>query len=275
MYKSYTYLIKCTPTGQLYYGARYSKNRTHMTPDQDLWVDYFTSSDKVHQLIEEYGKDAFEISIDKVFDTPEEAIEYEKNYLTEADITQDVWLNGNVAGGIVPSEENFKKISEFHKGKPKSEDHKKKISEANTGKTRPWSSGNLPNTSGKLNGRYGVEVSQSTRDKISAANKGKPAHNKGKPMSEEQKAKISVAKKGKKQNPEIVKRRAKAQTGLKRSDATKQKIKDGVSAYLVANPRPSMSDETKAKISAATKGKKRSEATKAKMREAWSRRRNG
>ena len=64
-YTAYTYLIKC-PNGQLYYGSRYAVKRKSMNPHEDLWVDYFTSSEKIHQLIEEYGRDAFEVFVDKV-----------------------------------------------------------------------------------------------------------------------------------------------------------------------------------------------------------------
>jgi ribosomal protein L37AE/L43A len=49
--------------------------------------------------------------------------------------------------------------------------------------------------SGNGNGRYGKEVSEETRRRISEAKKGKQvAHNKGVPMSEEQKAKIRATK---------------------------------------------------------------------------------
>ena len=49
--------------------------------------------------------------------------------------------------------------------------------------------------SGTGNGRYGKEVSEETRQRISEAKKGKQvAYNKGVPMSEEQKAKIRATK---------------------------------------------------------------------------------
>lgn len=47
------------------------------------------------------------------------------------------------------------------------------------------------------------------RDKMSAAHKGKPPHNKGKPMSEEQKEKLRKANIGKKQS-EATKRKRNA-----------------------------------------------------------------
>ena len=68
MYTAYTYLITHNPTNQLYYGVRHSVNRKQMDPEQDLWIDYFTSSKAVHALIEEWGKETFDIEIDQIFD---------------------------------------------------------------------------------------------------------------------------------------------------------------------------------------------------------------
>ena len=172
MYLSYTYTVKFNPTNQLYYGSRYSINRKNMDPKKDLWKDYFTSSKIIHKLIEEHGTNAFTVTVDKVFETAQEAIDYEKEFLSEVDITQDKWLNANIAGGIIPKPEHFKLISEFHKDKPKSAEHRKKISEANKGKKSPWSVANLPSdTSGKNNSMYGKTQSEETRRKIGEANR--------------------------------------------------------------------------------------------------------
>lgn len=72
------------------------------------------------------------------------------------------------------TEENRKKISDRHKGVPKSEEHKRKISEANKGKVN----------------------SEETRKKISEANKGKQSSFLGKTHTEETKKKISESKMG-------------------------------------------------------------------------------
>ena len=108
----------------------------------------------------------------------------------------DKWINQNIAGYVIPTEESNRKISNFHKGKPKTEEHKEKIRLSNIGKNKgkkPTAEHKLKNSllhCGKNNIRYGVEVSQETRNRIGQANKGKVPVNKGKPMSEEQKAKI-------------------------------------------------------------------------------------
>jgi ribosomal protein L37AE/L43A len=196
--KPYTYLIKHRPTGQVYYGVR-SANK--VDPHEDLWNKYYTSSPRVQRLIEETGKESFDVEVRKVFETKEQAVAWETKVLRRCKVLHDTrWLNQNVAGYIIPTEESNKKISDFHKGKPKSEDHKKKIRDGNIGKKKPPRTGEYRALMSKLksgegNGRYGKEVSEKTRQRISEAKKGKQvAHNKGVPMSEEQKAAIRATK---------------------------------------------------------------------------------
>lgn len=195
--KPYTYLIKHRPTGQVYYGVR-SANK--VDPHEDLWNKYYSSSPRVQRLIEETGKESFDVEVRKVFETKEQAVAWETKVLRRCKVLHDVrWLNQNVAGYIIPTEESNKKISDFHKGKPKSEDHKKKLRDSNIGKKKP------PRTdeyralmsklkSGENNPMYGKGCTPERAANISAAKKGKPAHNKNVPMSEEQKAAIRATK---------------------------------------------------------------------------------
>lgn len=86
----FTYLIKCKPTGQVYYGVSFRKG-TH--PDK-LWVDYFTSSTTVHQLINQFGKDAFEFEIRKTFTDPKAAQKWEAKVLKRMKVVGDPkWIN--------------------------------------------------------------------------------------------------------------------------------------------------------------------------------------
>ena len=196
--KPYTYLIQHRPSGKVYYGFRCA-NRVE--PHDDLWKQYFTSSPKVQKLIEETGVDSFDVEVRRVFETKEQAVAWETRVLTRCKVlNDDRWLNQNVAGYIVPTEESRKKISDFHKDKPKSNEHKEKIRQGNLGKKKPPRSEEYKALmskikSGQGNARYGKEVSEETRQRISEAKKGKQvAYNKGVPMSEEQKAKIRATK---------------------------------------------------------------------------------
>lgn len=72
---AYTYLVICKPTGEWYYGVRYAGQ------DGDIWKTYFTSSNHVHDLIEKYGKDAFNAEVRKVFDDPRAALAWERKVL--------------------------------------------------------------------------------------------------------------------------------------------------------------------------------------------------
>ena len=172
--KPYTYLIRHRPTGKVYYGFRAANK---VDPEQDLWHHYFTSSPKVQQLIAETGRDSFDVEIRRVFETKEQAVAWETRVLRRCHVLQDDrWINQNVAGYIVPTEESRKKISDFHRGKAKSEAHKDKIRQGNIGKKKP------PRTqeyrqrmsqlkSGSNNPMYGKSHSEETKKKIGEKNK--------------------------------------------------------------------------------------------------------
>jgi hypothetical protein len=219
--KPYTYLLNHRPSGKVYYGFRCA-NRVE--PHEDLWKHYFTSSPKIQQLIEETGTDSFDTEIRQVFETKEQAIAWETRVLQRCKVLHDDrWINQNVAGYIVPTEESRKKISDYHKGKPKSKEQIEKIRYSNIGKNKGKVASeehrrkNSEAHAGEKNGRYGKEVSEETRRRISEAKKGKQvAHNKGVPMSEEQKQKLREKMVGRKVDPEVLARRVASQTGQTR-----------------------------------------------------------
>lgn len=236
--KPYTYLIKFNPTNKCYYGSRVKNVKLGLTPEQDLMINYTTSSKEINSLIKEYGIDAFEWEVRKTFNTVEEAVKWEKRVLTRCKVlnNRDKWFNGNVAGYIIPTEEGLKKISDFHKGKAKSEEHKQRISDANKGRKK--SAEQIAKMSANMIGKYAGDknpmagpCSEERKANISKARKGQTAKNKGIAMSEEQKKKLSDAMKGRKVDPEVVKRRALTQTGAKRSEETKRKISEAIKAH--------------------------------------------
>ena len=220
--KAYTYLITHKPTGQRYYGFRSANT---VAPEEDLWKRYFTSSKRVQQLVEETGADSFDVEVRKTFDTQEQATHWETKVLRRMRVLEsDQWLNQNIAGYIVPTEESRKKISEANKGRVQSEEHRLKRSLTQKGKPKVNSKNKTPEyralmsqlKSGEGNGRYGNPVSEETRRKIGEANRGKTPPNKGVAMTEEQKAKLREAMLGRNVDPEVVARRAEKQRGQKR-----------------------------------------------------------
>jgi len=115
--------------------------------------------------------------------------------------------------------------------------------EAREKKSKAMKGKNNPNYGmvGEKNPNYGISLSNATKQKLSAANKGKK-------MSTEAKRKI-----------------AKAATGRKMSNEAKQKISKVLKGQIPWNKGISISDEHKQKIGKAHKGMKRSEKTKQKM----------
>jgi hypothetical protein len=203
--KPYTYLVKFKPTGKVYYGSRCQNyTKFNRTPAEDFWHKYTTSSEHINALIKQYGKTAFEYEIRRTFDTVEEMADWETRVLTRCRVLerQDLWMNGNVAGKKILTEAGARVISATHKDKPKTEKHKQNLSASQKGKPKINSKNQTfeykkkmsKAKAGKNNPRYGIEVLQSTRDKISSANKGKVPFNKGTAMTEEQKAIIRATK---------------------------------------------------------------------------------
>lgn len=200
--KPYTYLVKHKETGKVYYGSRCQNfTKFNRTPLEDFWNYYTTSSENINNIIKTEGKDAFEYQIRRTFNSVEEMSNWERRVLTRSRVLerQDIWMNGNIAGYKIVTEAGAKKISETHKGKPKTDEHKKKLRESNfgTNKGRIQSEEHrLKNSianSGKNNAMYGP-CSPERAANISAAKKGKPAPNKGIAMTEEQKQKIRETK---------------------------------------------------------------------------------
>jgi len=113
--------------------------------------------------------------------------------------------------------------------------------------------------------RYETKITARVYEKLkkefsrvhSATMKGTTPINKGRTMSEEQKAKIRATKAANpyKWNAEALAQRTATQTGTKRSQETKDKIR----AALKGKLKGAMSEENKLKISQSTKGKSKPE----------------
>ena len=131
----------------------------------------YKNNEHFYSAIKKYGWDNFEHTILELVDTIEEASNKERYWISFYDSTnpeKGYNLDSGGYDGRIFSEETRKKMSESHLG--------------------------------EKNGRYGVEVKQETRDKISKANKGKLAGEKnpmyGKTHSPEVIEKIKAANQG-------------------------------------------------------------------------------
>lgn len=247
--QSYTYLIKCKVTGQVYYGSRTKNVRLKRTPLEDLMIYYTTSSNDVNDLIKLYGIKAFDWEVRQTFDDLAKPGAWETKVLRRMKVLQrrDIWLNANVAGKKVLTKNGAKKISATHKDKPKTEEHKQKLSEVQKGKAKINSKNKTPEyralmstlKSGVNNPMYGKGCTEERAANISAAKKGKPAKNKGhketrpevlerirlaalnrKPQTAEQREKQAQKTRGKKRTPE---QKERIRQGILRKLAEKQK----------------------------------------------------
>ena len=290
--KPYTYHIKC-PNGKQYYGYRYSNK---VSPSEDLWKVYFTSSKLIKELREQVCDDSqFVATVDKVFETAADARAYEEKYLTENNcVESDDWLNrvnyGHKWHYRPETEEELRVVSERMKkyyeenphpwtGKNHSEETKKKICAIRTGtKATEEAKRNMSAAqSGSGNGMYGRKHSEETKEKIREKAKGrkglkgkdnpmygKTAWNKGKPeiYTEEVRRKMSeTMKKYYEENPH-------PWTGRKHSEETILKMSE------IETGRNGLRGKDNGNYGKTpwNKGKKRSEETKRKISESQKKR---
>ena len=99
IYIPFTYCIIFIPTGQRYYGSRYANNKSVVAHPTQLWTTYFTSSETIANLIEEYGIDSFSVQIRKTFSTRSETVSWETKFLTRINAAKSPnWLNDHNGG---------------------------------------------------------------------------------------------------------------------------------------------------------------------------------
>ncbi len=167
--------------------------------------------------------------------------------------------DGGKGGSHPQRAETRRKLSEINLGHPVSKEARQKISEAGKGRTPP---------------NKGKKASVETRKKISKAGRGRPAPNKGKKASVETRKKLSAARKNQKTRPcsEETKRKiSEAQIGKTVSAITRDRISKSAKGRPSPNKGKMVGEETRKKISLATRGKKRkphSEETRRKISEA-------
>lgn len=99
-YKPYTYIVRHKETGYFYYGCKFANDGyTHpeLFWNKEHKHGYFTSSKLIHKMIDEYGIDAFEFEVRKVFDCPKSTFIYEQKVIKRI-IGWEKCLNAGVGG---------------------------------------------------------------------------------------------------------------------------------------------------------------------------------
>jgi len=196
----------------------------HRQNKNDLEFDgYYGSGMLLRSAINKYGKENFIRETLFVFDKENDAYDKEAEIVNETFIQKNMVYNLCVGGGHPPTlsgsenymygkthtEEARKKISEKRKGKSVSNETKKKISDSMKGENHP-----LFGKYGKNHPNYGKRHSEETKLILREKNKGKI-------MSDESKAKMSMKAKERLKNKENH-----WNYGKHHSEETKQKISE-------------------------------------------------
>jgi len=192
----YTYLVGWKKLDKWYYGSRVANKKP---PIEDLFCEYFTSSNSVKLFIKEHGTPDT-IKIHKEFESAEDCRAYEEKFLKFVDVTHKTkWLNKNDihAPPILFGADNgfFQKT---HSDETKARWSRDRVGKTPTDETRKKLCGRVPWNKGKTDC-----FSEETRMKLSISLTGKTAWNKGKIgcFSEETLMKMSLAKLGRGGNP--------------------------------------------------------------------------
>ena len=164
--EAYTYLIKSKTTGKCYYGVRWANK---VSPSNDLWIKYFTSSNQVKNLINLYGKNDFLFEVRKIFTTKQEAILWEETVLKRLNVLYNshIWLNKCISKAI-------RYVIHPREGKSVSIDTRNKISNSNKGKIKFTLEQRLQMSKDRSNAghwNYGKKHSKITNNKNSNTNK--------------------------------------------------------------------------------------------------------
>lgn len=140
---AYVYKITNKITNEFYIGYRYKNQVLNIDPENDLWINYFTSSTKIKSEIQKHGTDSFYTEI--LFTDIDSLLCWKQEQI----LIKDNWDNPLLLNGkyhdpesnveifrrtMLLSDESRLKMSVAGKGRPKSAEHRKKIAIANTGK---------------------------------------------------------------------------------------------------------------------------------------------
>jgi hypothetical protein len=149
MHIPYVYYVKNKITNEFYYGSRAGNVRKKLTPEEDFWIIYFTSSTKVKNLIQRYGVASFEFSI------VHRDSSYEKCYWVEQQLIKESRKNVlSLNGTFIDPLTGIKKFSIHGRGTLEEISRGEAISRGKKGKS---------------NGRLGFKHSIETKEKMRIA----------------------------------------------------------------------------------------------------------
>jgi len=139
MGKPYVYRID-NETKEFYFGVRWNYDGN---PNDDLWINYFTSSSLIKEMIIKNGLDYFKPTILKVLETKESALEYEYT-LIKSNINKKGCLNRALGKCTIWDESLKKQVSNSVKKLWQNEEYKKNMSIKSSGtnnhnfRLNPW-----------------------------------------------------------------------------------------------------------------------------------------
>lgn len=120
----YTYIITHIPSNVKYYGVQYKKSAV----PEDLGVTYFSSSKILKNLIKEEGLINFKFEVRQQFDNKEDAIRWERKFLTKINAANSSsWFNLSNGGAINPGGYKLSEITKRRMSKPKNKEHREKL----------------------------------------------------------------------------------------------------------------------------------------------------
>jgi hypothetical protein len=247
-----------------------------VSPEDDLWKKYFTSSRYIKELREQYDDAEFVVAVDKTFESADDARAHEEKFLTENNcVRSDDWLNRANSGKDWNStgEETRRKIGKASRDRVWTEETRRKMRERMLNCTDEYRKKMSVATKKRHERAGGDFLSEETRRKIGEAHKGKVVSEetrrklseagKGKVLSEETRRKIGEAQKGKVVSEETRRKMRDAQKGRPpMSEESRQKQAKSLKAYHAKNKPVPISEETRQKMSRSKKAyyaKKRSE----------------
>lgn len=255
--KIYCVYKHTSPSGKVYIGITCQKPERRWGKNGERYKSKAKSGDTYFwKAIQKYGWENIKHEIIASKLTREAACMLEQELIKKYNSFNSKFGYNLTLGGEsnIPTEETRKKLSLSRRKRKLSKQTKEKIRAAHLGKivsieTRMKQS---MLKKGKPSPRKGYKFTPEEIEKSRLAHKGQ---NKGRPVSEETRRKISEAQKGKKISQEAIEKMRLAHKGKKLTEEQKLKLRGR-----------KLTEETKRKISQAHKGKKISEQTKEKLR---------